>query len=97
MEWTAERDVILLREMLASDLFLSKKGSPERGKIWEEITDRLNSMEAVNFRIKDKRGIRDRWNLLQSKFKKKRREEQGASGIEVREPDEKEQLIEREY
>ena len=80
--------------MLASDLFLSKKGSPWRGKIWEEITAHLNSIEASNFRIKDKRGIRDRWNLLQSKYKKKRCEEQGASGIEVEEPYEKEQIEE---
>lgn len=94
MEWTNEHDLIFLREMLASDVFHSRKGSPERGKIWDEITERLNSTQAVSFRIKDKRGTRDRWNLLQSKFKKKRREEQGASGIEVEEPNEKEQLIE---
>lgn len=63
-------------------------------EIWEEITTHLNSIEASNFRIKDKRGIRDRWNLLQSKYKKKRCEEQGASGIDVEEPYEKEQIEE---
>ena len=33
MEWTDDKDVILLREMLVSDLFTYKKGTTERGKV----------------------------------------------------------------
>ena len=42
----------------------------------------------------DYRAVRDRWNLLQGKYKRKRREEEGASGIEVEEPTQKDILIE---
>ncbi|XP_028403972.1 zinc finger protein 853-like [Dendronephthya gigantea] len=42
----------------------------------------------------EKRGVRDRWNLLKNKLKKNRREEEAASGIEVDEQDEKDILIE---
>lgn len=93
MEWTDEHDVLLLREILVGELFMHKKGSPERGKIWEAIQDRLNKLDTPKFVIKDKRGVRDRWNLLQSKFKKRMQEEEKASGIEC-EMSEKDVLIE---
>ena len=32
MEWTDDHDILLLREMIASELFQFKKGSPDRGK-----------------------------------------------------------------
>lgn len=94
MEWTNKHDVQLLIEMRASNLFSHKKGSPERGKIWEEITETLNNAKTLKFRIKEKRGVRERWTLIQGKCKKKRREEEAASGIEVEEPTQKEILIE---
>ena len=37
MEWTDDHDILLLREMVASELFQFKKGSPDRDKIWESI------------------------------------------------------------
>ena len=40
MEWTDDHDNLLLREMIASELFQFKKGSPDRGKIWESIQER---------------------------------------------------------
>ena len=45
MEWTDEHDVLLLREIVAGELFTHKKGSPERGKIWEAIQDQLNKLD----------------------------------------------------
>ena len=94
MEWTNEHDIQLLIEMRASQLFTFKKGSPERGRIWDEITETLNSVRTLKFCIKDKRGVRDRWNLLQGRFRRKRRAEEGASGVEVEEPTPKDVLIE---
>ena len=94
MEWTDEHDVLFLREMIASDLFTHKKGSPDRGKVWEGIVDRLNSVQYPNFSLKDKRGVRDRWSLLQTKFKRRIREEEKASGIIPDELTEKDLLIE---
>ena len=82
MEWTEDHDILLLREMIASELCQFKKGSPDRGKIWESIQERLNKLEHPKFTLKKKRGVRDRWNLLQAKFKRMQREELQASGID---------------
>ena len=93
MEWTDDHYILLLREMIASELFQFKKGSPDRGKIWESIQERLNKLDNPKFVIKEKRGVRDRWNLLQAKFKRMQREELQASGIDC-ELSEKDALIE---
>ena len=81
MEWTDEHDILLLREMIASELFKFKKGIPDRGKIWESIHERLNKLDNPKFMIKEKRDVRDRWNLLQTKFKRTQREELRASAL----------------
>ncbi|CAH3141186.1 unnamed protein product [Pocillopora meandrina] len=56
MEWTDDHDILLLREMIASELFQFKKGSPDRGKSWESIQERLNKLDNPKFMIKEKRG-----------------------------------------
>ena len=88
MEWTNQHDTLFLREVRASDLYETRKGSPERGKVWDEIAARLNSLSNPKF-IVNKRSLRDRLNLLMAKFKAKNREEERASGIspEVQEID----------
>ncbi|CAH3163155.1 unnamed protein product [Porites lobata] len=96
MEWTDDHDILLLREMIATEFFQCKKGSPDRGKIWESIQERLNKLDNPKFMIKEKRGVRDRWNLLQAKFKRTQREELQASGIDC-ELSEKDTLIEELY
>ena len=65
----------------------------DRGKIWESIQERLNKLDNPKFMIKEKRGVSDRWNLLQAKFKRTQREELQASGIDC-ELSEKDTLIE---
>ena len=82
MEWSDDHDILLLREMIASELFQFKKGSPDRGKIWESIQERLNKLDNPKFVMKEKRRVRDRWNLLQAKLKRMQREELQASGID---------------
>ena len=37
MEWTKQHDRALLDEMTMSDLFQYKKGTPERGQVWDSI------------------------------------------------------------
>ena len=100
MEWTDEHDVLMLREMVVCDVFSFKKGSVSRGDAWDSIAEKLNEIDAPQFRIKDKRGVRERWVLLRRKFKSKIREEEVASGVVVEEMTEKEvlikELIERE-
>ena len=93
MEWSEEHDVLFLREMLARNVFGTKKGSPARGLAWEAIVDSLNGIHSPKFQVKDK-NERERWNLLQKKVSKKMSEEEKASGIFVEELTEKESLIE---
>ena len=93
MEWTEQHVLVFLREMVASDIFYYKKGSPDRVRIWEGIQQRLNSVERPKVVLKDKRAVRDRWNLLQSKFRKRIADEEKASGIDV-EMSERDVLIE---
>ncbi|XP_032223369.2 uncharacterized protein LOC5522126 [Nematostella vectensis] len=79
--------------MAVSELFSYKKGSPDREKVWVSIQETLNSIENPKFLLKDKRAVRDRWTLLQTKFKKRIRAEEMASGIDC-ELLEKDRLIE---
>ena len=37
MEWTEDHDILLLHQMIASELCQLKKGSPDRSNIWESI------------------------------------------------------------
>jgi hypothetical protein len=94
MEWTEEHDILMLREMLAINVFSLKKGSVNRGEAWESIKDNLQQINSPQFLVKDKRAIRDRWQLISKKFKAKIRQEECASGIYVEEQTEKEALIE---
>ena len=50
MAWTDDHDILLLREMIASELFQFKKGSPDRGKIWESTQESLNKLVIQNLR-----------------------------------------------
>ncbi|XP_020622648.1 transcription factor SPT20 homolog isoform X4 [Orbicella faveolata] len=83
MEWAEDHDVILLREILASDLFSFKKGSVARGERWESIAEKLNQVKTISFHLKDKRTVRDQRVLLQKKYKPKMHQEETASGISV--------------
>jgi len=82
MEWTEDHDVILLREILASDLFSFKKGSVARGERWESA-EKLTQVRTLSFHLKDKRAVRNRWVLLQRKHKAKMHQEETVSGISV--------------
>ena len=93
MEWSEEHDVLFLREMLARNVFGTKKGSPACGLAWEAIVDSLNEIHSPKFQVKDK-NEREWWNLLRKKVSKKMSEEEKASGIFVEELTEKESLIE---
>ena len=60
MEWTDDHDILFLHEMIASELFQFKKGSPDRGKIWESIQERLNELDNRLWTLPN---IRHRWCL----------------------------------
>lgn len=68
MEWTYEHDVMFCKEVRLMQPFKAKKGSPERGRIWNLIAESLNQIDKPKFKV-NKRSVRERFNLLGEKYK----------------------------
>nr|XP_058972429.1 putative uncharacterized protein DDB_G0274435 [Pocillopora verrucosa] len=81
MEWTQECDLLLLQEIVVSQPYKFKPSTRDRGQVWEGITARLNATELFHDRLRNKRAVRDRYQLLSKKFKNKMAEEERAGGI----------------
>ena len=86
MKWDDVKDGILVKEILLFEPWNHKHGSEERGKCWERISESLNNLPDVYFKV-TQRSVRDRYNTLEKKFKQKNREEEKASGITPDESD----------
>ena len=69
MEWKQECDLLLLQEIVVSEPFKFKSSTRERGKVWDEITERLNEKETFGNRLGSKRAVRDRYSLLLKRYK----------------------------
>ena len=54
MQWKPEHDAIFLREVLASDLYSTRKDSSERGKIWSQLAEKLNEVSSCKFIVTQK-------------------------------------------
>ena len=67
--WSEEHDILFLRKVLVSDLFLCRKSSIERGKVWDEIADKLNVFDYPKFQV-NQRYIRDKLNKLVKWYQK---------------------------
>ena len=80
MEWSVRHDIALCTEIIIIEPYKRRKGSNERGKLWTEIANNLNKLEEVQFRV-NQRGVRERWEVLRSKYLEKMRNEERASGI----------------
>ena len=93
VEWTDDHDLLLMREMVLSDLFLFEKGSPNGGIVWDSIVENVNRIENPVFRLKDKRSVRDRRTLLKTKYKKKTKGEETANGVDMADFTRKNSLI----
>lgn len=64
--------------------FQYKKSSIQRGQVWNDIAERLVAVDEVRFKSHlDRRGVRDRYNLLANKLRRKLKDERKASGIET--------------
>lgn len=67
MEWTDQHEERVResqreserREVRASDLYKTRKGSPERGKVWDDIAARLNNLSHLKFLV-------NKWSLQDS-------------------------------
>ena len=93
MEWKEEHDVLLCREILVFQPFKFKERTVERGKIWEEIANRLSNCHTLKLRV-NKRSVRERFKLIKERFKRKIQDEEKASGIDVEPASELEQALE---
>ena len=93
MDWKKEHDVLPYCEILICQPFKFKERTVERGKTWEEISKYLNTCETAKFRV-NKRSVRERFKLIKEKFKRKIREEEKSSGIDVEPTSELEQALE---
>ena len=92
MEWSDGHDVMLCREILYEDPFQFKKGSPDRGEVWFKIARALNSCTELKFNVKQ-RSVRERFTLLQVKYKETNRKDEAGSGTS-RQVSELDQLLE---
>ena len=83
MYWTEEHDRLMCREILAVDPFTgTKKGTVQRGAEWKIIADHLLEILEPKFKV-DSRAVRDRYQLLAHKLRKKLKSEEKASGIDT--------------
>ena len=65
-----------------SEPFRFKPRTLERGKVWQEIANRLNENRLIHFRA-TKRSTREHFSFLLEKFKAKRTNEAKQSGVDV--------------
>ena len=76
MEWTTAHDVLLCREIFLQEFYKFKKGSNERGRTWTQISENLNCVTAVKFKV-NQRAMRKRFDFLRedldSKVEKKQK------------------------
>ena len=80
MKWTDSHDTLLLRDILFFEPWKYRHGSMERGNVWESIAESLNQIKSPSFKV-NQRSVRERYQLLETKFKERISEENKASGI----------------
>ena len=78
MVWTNKHNELLVQEMYLFEPWNFKRGSKQRGQVWERISDSLNQCESPKFTVKQK-SVRDHYIFLEKEQKKKIREEEQAS------------------
>ena len=80
MEWSTVHDVLLCREMLATNPFQAKRKTTQRAKMWETIAQHLEEIDEPKFKV-TVRSVRDRYSLLARKYRKQVQSEKKANGI----------------
>ena len=79
MKWA--HDQHLLREIRPFD---HQKGSRQIGAVWQTIVDNLNSKTEISFNLTSIRSVRERYGLLEAKYKKNVSNELKQSGINTK-------------
>ena len=78
-KWTKAHDMFFLKEIFQFQPWQHKKGSVERGEVWGNITCHLGRSSDPVFRV-TQHSVRDRYVLLDRRFRKKVSEDNKASG-----------------
>ena len=92
MTWAEEHNDLLICEMYLFEPWKYKKGSKERGEMWEKISNSLNYLDKPTFNVTQK-SVRDHYNLLKKQQQRRLQEEERAFGISP-EPTELEPALE---
>lgn len=79
MKWTEVHDIFFLKEIFQFQPWQHKKGSVERGEVWESLACHLGRLSDPKFRV-TQRAVRDRYLLLERRYRKKVSEDEKASG-----------------
>ena len=79
MEWTTERDELLIREILSVEPYIHKPSTVKRGQAWTQISEILNTIPNPTFRV-TQRAVRDRYNYIEKIFIKKISNEERSTG-----------------
>ena len=75
-------DTLLCRKVLALEPYKHKKGNNEAGKIWTDIAQSQKNCQQLKFKQNlSQRAVRERFSILQVRYKEKDREEILASEI----------------
>ena len=92
MNWTQEKDILMMREVAFNGLLLHKPGSKERGQGWQQVANKLSAEEG--FSIITQRGVRERLTNIMKKHKTKMNREKNETGIGGNIPTEYDVLLE---
>ena len=93
--WKRHHNILLLKEVLSLEPYRFKKGSKERGEIWNQLASNLNGIPDSGLNT-TQRGVRTQYDKLIEDFVQKEREEKKATGIDA-DYDELDQLLNDTY
>ena len=80
MVWTLQHEEILVREIYTYEPYNHKSGTTQRGESWKLIADTLNTLDNPKFTVTH-RAVRERYGLMEKNFKRKKADEEKATGI----------------
>ena len=92
--WTEGKNTLVSRDVFTSEPFLYKIGSKEAGQKWTEVAGKLNSYSLFKVIPRDQRSVREHYNKLLAEYKRKKNNEEKASGITPDSPTENEKMLE---
>ena len=84
MKWTGEHDSIFVRELFLFEQWNYKYGSKKRGNFQKRISESLDQLTDMNFKLTQKT-VQDPYQTLGKSYQKQKREEDRASGISLEE------------